>query len=77
MGVSLQGPMAGAVIVLLGLYLLFAPIELLARKPSPVKHRRPLRKEPVPLWMKIFFRGLGVVLLVGGGFLVAPLLAGS
>jgi len=77
MGVSLQGPMAGVVMVALGLYLLFAPIERLARKPSPVKHRRPLRKESVPLWMKIFFRGLGLVLLVAGGLLAAPLVAGS
>ncbi len=77
--VSLQGSMAGAVMVLLGLYLLFAPIDRLARKPSPIKRelRRPLAKGSVPLWMRIFFRGLGLVILVVGGLLLAPLVSGS
>ena len=77
MAVSLQGPMAGAVMAVIGLYLLFAPIELLARKPSPVKRRRPLKKGSVPLWMKIFFRTLGLLMVAFGGLLAAPLFGGS
>ncbi len=76
MQVSLQGPMAGAVVAILGLYLLFGPIEQLARKPSPVKRRR-LAKQDVPTWMKVFFRGLGIVLLVLAGLLLAPLFGGG
>ncbi len=68
--------MAGAVVAILGLYLLFAPIEKLARKPSPVKRRR-LAKQDVPTWMKVFFRGLGIVLLVLAGLLLAPLFGGG
>lgn len=76
---SLRGSPAGAVMVLLGLFLLFAPIEMLARKPSPIKrkYRAPLPRESVPLWMRIFFRGLGLVILVVGGLLLAPLFGGS
>ena len=61
---------------MLGLYLLFAPIERLARKPSPVKRRR-LGQQDVPTWIKVFFRGLGVVLLTLGGLLLAPLFGGG
>ena len=76
METTFQGPMAGAVVAILGLYLLFGPIETLARKPSPVKRRR-MSKQDVPTWMKVFFRGLGLVLLVLGGLLLAPLLRGG
>ena len=75
MEISLQGPMAGAVVATVGLYLVFGPIEQLARKPSPVKRRRP-NKQDVPTWMRLFFRGLGVVLLVLAGLLLAPLFGG-
>lgn len=75
MGVALQGPLAGAVVAVIGLYLLFGPIENLARKPSPVK-RPKLRKQDVPTWMKVFFRGLGIALLVLAGLLLAPLIRG-
>ena len=64
--------MAGAVLAILGLYLCFGPIEQLARKPSPIKRRRPA-KQDVPTWMKVFFRGLGIVSLVLAGMLLAPL----
>ena len=75
MGVTLQGPLAGAVVAIIGLYLLFAPIEKLARKPSPVKRRR-LSKQEVPTWMKVFFRALGLVLLALAGVLLAPVISG-
>ncbi len=73
MGITLQGPLAGAVVAILGLYLLFGPIEKLARKPSPIKGRSTI-KEDVPTWMKVFFRGLGIALLVLAGLLLAPLI---
>ena len=73
MGVALQGPLAGVAVAILGLYLLFGPIEKLARKPSPIKQRR-LTKQNVPTWMKVFFRGLGIALLVLAGLLLAPLI---
>ena len=76
MRVTLQGPLAGAVVAIIGLYLLFAPIEKLARKPSPFKQRRPAGQH-VPTWMKVFFRGLGLVLLVLAGLLLAPLIRGG
>jgi len=68
--------MAGAVLVILGLYLLFGPIERLAQKPSPIKRefRRKISKEDVPTWMKVFFRGLGIAMLVLAGVLLAPLI---
>jgi hypothetical protein len=71
--------MAGAVMVLLGLYLVFAPIDRLARKPSPIKRelRRPLGKASVPTWMRVFFRGLGLVILAAGCLLLAPLVGSS
>ena len=72
MEISLQGPMAGAVVAVVGLYLVFGPIEQLARKPSPVKRRR-LARQDVPTWMTVFFRGLGIVLLALAGLLLAPL----
>lgn len=75
MEISLQGPLAGAVAAVVALFLLFAPIERLARKPSPIsaEFRSRLRPEDVPVWMKIFFRGLGVVLLALAAVLLAPL----
>ena len=76
MEVSLKGPLAGAVLALVGLYLVFGPIEQLAGKPSTFKRRRPARRE-VPTWMKVFFRGLGVVLLGLAGLLLAPLFGGG
>jgi hypothetical protein len=76
MGVTLQGPLAGAVVVIIGLYLLFGPIEKLARKPSPIKRRR-MTKQDVSTWMKVFFRGLGLVLLVLGVLLLAPVIRGA
>lgn len=72
----MQGPMAGVVLVVLGLYLLFAPIERLARKPSPIKRPEGYRPKPVPTWMKVFFRGLGIVLLAVAALLLAPLFTG-
>lgn len=64
--------------MILGLYLLFAPIGLLARKPSPIRRelRRPIDPKSVPLWMKIAFRGLGLLLVVGGWLLAAPAFVG-
>jgi Na+/H+ antiporter NhaD/arsenite permease-like protein len=62
--------MAGVVVALLGLYLLFGPIEHLARKPSPIKRKS--RPQDVPTWLKVFFRGLGIVLLVLAALLLAP-----
>lgn len=76
-GVSLQGPLAGVVLVVLGLYLLFAPIDRLARKPSPLKRGARARRKPVPLWMKVFFRGLGLALLAFAALLLAPLFTGQ
>jgi uncharacterized membrane protein YhhN len=79
MEISLQGPMAGAVLAIVGVYLLFGPIETLARKPSPIRreYRRKLTKQDVPIWMQVFFRGLGIVLLVVAGVLLAPLVQGT
>lgn len=76
MGITLQGPLAGVVLAILGLYLLFGPIEQLARKPSPVKRARTV-KQAVPTWMKVFFRGLGIALLVLAGLLLAPTIRGA
>lgn len=76
MGITLQGPWAGVVVAILGLYLLFAPIEKLARKPSPIKRRSAI-KQDVPAWMKVFFRGLGIALLVLAGLLLAPPIRGG
>ena len=73
MRVTLQGPLAGAVVAIIGLYLLFAPIEKLARKRSPIKRRSTIEQD-VPAWMKVFFRGLGIALLVLAGLLLAPLI---
>jgi hypothetical protein len=75
-GISFQGPMAGAVLAVLGLYLLLGPIEQLARRPSPLRRRRP-SKQAVPTWMKFFFRGLGIALLGLAGLLLAPLFGGG
>lgn len=75
MGISLQGPMAGVVMAILGLYLLFGPIEQLAHKPSPIKRKS--RPKDVPTWMKVFFRGLGIVLLVVAALLLAPVVRGA
>jgi hypothetical protein len=71
MGIELQGSVAGVVVAILGLYLLFGPIEKLARKPSPIKRRRMTRQD-VPTWMKVFFRGLGIALLVFASLLLSP-----
>lgn len=76
MGISLQGPMAGVVVAILGLYLSFAPIERLAHKPSPIR-RKTKTPENVPTWMKVFFRGLGIALLVLAALLLAPLIRGA
>ena len=79
MGVLLQGPMAGVVLAALGLYLVFGPIERLAQKPSPIKREfRPrVTKDTVPTWMRVFFRGLGIALLILAGLLLAPLIRGG
>ena len=77
MGIFLQGSMAGAVVAVLGLYLLFGPIEQLARKPSSIKREFRGRTRSVPTWMKVFFRGLGIVLLVLAGLLLAPVFQGA
>ncbi len=79
MGVSLQGPLAGVVVAAVGLYLLFAPVERLARKSSPLKRqaRLPSSRKSVPLWMTVFFRSLGILLLVLAGLLLAPLIRGA
>ena len=55
---------------------LFGPIEKLARKPSPIKRtsRSKTGSEDVPAWMKVFFRGLGILLLVLAGVLLAPVI---
>jgi hypothetical protein len=76
MGVALQGPMAGALLAVIGLYLLFGPIEKLAQKPSSIRreYRSRLKAKDVPTWMKVFFRGLGIVLLALAGLLLAPLI---
>jgi hypothetical protein len=76
MGIGLQGPLAGAVVAVIGLYLLFGPIEKLARKPSPIKRRSTI-KQDVPTWMKVFFRALGLVLLALAGLLLAPVMGGA
>lgn len=76
MGITLQGPLAGVALAILGLYLLFSPIEKLARSRSPLKLRSTI-KQDVPIWMKVFFRGLGIALLVLAGLLLAPLIQGS
>ena len=76
MGISLQGSMAGVVVAIVGLYLLFGPIDKLARKPSPIK-RRSTAKQDVPTWMKVFFRGLGIALLILAGLLLAPAIRGG
>jgi hypothetical protein len=68
--------MAGAVVAIVGLYLLFGPIETLARKPSPIKRRKRAAQD-VPTWMKVFFRGLGIALLVLAGLLLAPAIRGA
>ena len=57
---------------ILGLYLLFGPIEHLARKSY-----RPGRTTDVPTWMRVFFRGLGIALLVLAGLLLAPFFRGA
>lgn len=75
MGISLQGPTGGVVVAILGLYLLFGPIEHLAQKPSPIKRKS--RPKDVPTWMKEFLRGLGIVLLVLAALLLSPLVRGS
>ena len=75
-GVGFQGPIAGAIAALIGLYLLLAPIGLLARKPSPVE-RRPLCPDEIPTWMKVFFRGLGLALIALGIALLAPVVHGG
>ncbi len=76
MGISLQGPLAGGVVAILGLYLLFGPIEKLALKPSPIKRRRTTEQD-VPTWMKVFFRGLRIALLVFAALLLAPVIRGA
>lgn len=58
---------------IVGLYLLFGPIEKLARRPSPIKRRSTI-KQDVPTWMRVFFRGLGIALLVLGSLLLAPVI---
>ncbi len=75
MGISLQGPMAGVVVAILGLYLVFGRIEHLAQRPSPVK--RKFRPKDVPTWTKVFFRSLGIVLLVLAALLLALLIRGA
>ncbi len=72
MNITLQGPLAGLVVAGLALFLLLAPIGMLAKRRSPVAART--RQEPAPLWMTLFFRGLGLVLLALAGILLCPLL---
>ena len=71
--------MAGIVLAILGLYLVFGPIERLAQKPSPIKRefRPKVTKDSVPTWMRLFFRGLGIALLVLAGLLLVPLIRGG
>ena len=69
--------MVGAVVAVLALYLLFGPIEKLARKPSLIKNEFRGRGHNVPTWMKVFFRGLGIGLLVLAGLLLAPVFQGA
>lgn len=76
MQISLQGPLAGLVVAILGLFLVFGPVEQLARRPSRFKRGR-LTRQDVPMWMRLFFRGLGVVLLLLAGLLLAPLFEGG
>ena len=73
----MRGPMVGAVVAVLALYLLFGPIEKLARKPSLIKNEFRGRGHNVPTWMKVFFRGLGIGLLVLAGLLLAPVFQGA
>lgn len=76
MGITVQGPLAGLVVAAIGLYLLLAPIDRLARKPSALGRRR-YAKQAVPAWMRVFFRALGLVLLALAGLLLAPLFRGA
>jgi hypothetical protein len=69
--------MAGAVVAILGLYLLLGPLEQLARRPSSIKREFRGRTPSVPTWMKVFFRGLGIILLVLAGLLLAPVFQGA
>lgn len=73
MGVSMTGPAAGAIVMLLGLVLLFAPANLLYRGNRPVVRRRG-PDPPVPGWAKAFFRVLGLLLLALGAALIWPAL---
>ena len=75
MEISLPRPMAGMVVAVIGLYLLFGPIEHLARKPSRIQIE--YRSKNVPTWTKVFFRGLGIVLLALAAVLLAPLVRGA
>ncbi len=73
MEITLHGPLAGVAVAILGLYLLFAPIEKLARKPPRIG-RQGTSEQDVPTWMKVFFRGLGITLLALAGLLLAPVI---
>lgn len=64
-------------LVILGLYLLFGPIEALVRKPLPIKRDYRRSTDDAPTWIKVFFRGLGIALLVLAGLLLAPLIQAS
>ena len=68
---TLTGPLAGAVLALLGLVLLVAPASSLYRKNRSVIRRRS-SGPPVPLWATIFFRVLGALLLAFAGVLIWP-----
>lgn len=76
MGITFQGPLAGLVAAAIGLYLLLAPIDRLARKAPTLKRRR-YTEQDVPAWMRVFFRALGLVLLAIAFLLLAPLIRGT
>ncbi len=71
--VTLTGPWAGIGVAFLALILLFTPARFLYYKNRMfVRHARP--DPPVPLWAKIFFRVLGLLLLALAAALIWPAL---
>lgn len=73
MGMTFTGPVAGAAVAVLGLVLLLAPASSLYRK-NRIVIRRSKAEPPPPLWATIFFRVLGVLLLVLATALIWPAL---